>query len=65
MAEIEQEVKTFTVNYLCDECGEGYMESTGSILISNPPQYPHKCNACGSDRTFREKYPKTIYKTEP
>jgi hypothetical protein len=65
MAEMAQEVKTFTVGYLCDECGKGWMEPTGTMLTSNPPQWPHKCNECGEQKTFWEKYPKTIYRTVP
>ena len=26
MAEVEQEVKTFTIRYLCDECGKGWSQ---------------------------------------
>jgi Zn finger protein HypA/HybF involved in hydrogenase expression len=64
-AEIEQEVKTFTVYYLCDECGKGRMEPTGICLTSNPLQWPHKCNKCGSEKTFKVKYPRTIYRNGP
>ena len=65
MPEIEQEVKTFTVSCLCEECGDGWMEPTGICLTSNPPQYPHKCSKCGEIENFRVEYPRTIYRTIP
>lgn len=61
MSEIKQEVRTFVVNYKCDTCKEGYMFPTGIALMSNPAQYPHKCNFCGIEKTFRGiKYPKYV-----
>jgi len=57
MSETEQEVKTYVVNYICDECGDGFMEPTGEIYLTNPPQYPHVCNKCGAKKTFNKKYP--------
>jgi uncharacterized Zn finger protein len=40
------------VAYICDTCGKGEMIPTGECLTSFPPQYPHKCNACGAIQTF-------------
>ena len=60
MAEIEHEVKTYTIRYLCDECGKGWMKPTGMTLTSYPLQYPHVCSECGRNDTFWDKYPKTI-----
>ncbi len=59
MAEMKQEIKVFTVGYLCDECGKGFMEPTGSVYLSNPAQYPHKCSywKCGDEKTFSRSYP--------
>lgn len=61
MAEMKTEVKTYKVTYTCDECREGEMKPTGAPLMSNPAQYPHKCKKCGSEKTFRSKYPKIVH----
>lgn len=61
MAEKKIKVKVYQVTYICDACGVGEMVPTGVALMSNPPQYPHKCNKCGSENTLRSKYPKTVY----
>ncbi len=45
-------IQMFTDKYRCDECGEGFMERTGVVLTSNPPQYPHVCDKCGTEKTF-------------
>ena len=45
------EVKTFLVECICDNCGEGKMKPTGTCLTSNPPQYPHVCDKCGATVT--------------
>ncbi len=57
MPEIKHKVKTYEVNYRCDECGEGEMEPTGRQHLTSPPQYPHKCNYCGAKKTFGIVYP--------
>ena len=42
------EVKTYKVELVCESCNEGTMVScSGVTLMSNPPQHPHKCTACG------------------
>ncbi len=61
MAEKRTEVKTYQVTYTCDVCNEGEMQPAGVTLMSNPAQYPHKCKKCGSEKTFRSKYPKIVY----
>ncbi|WP_020474525.1 hypothetical protein [Zavarzinella formosa] len=63
MSEIEQEVKTFSVRYQCDDCGIGEMAPTGIMFMTHPPQYPHKCDKCGTERTFAERHPKVITRT--
>jgi hypothetical protein len=58
--EVRREVKTYIIEYECPECKEGNLYPTGRVLLSSPPQYPHKCNKCGYKETFRGiKYPKT------
>ena len=57
MAEIRREVRTLEVAMRCKACGLGEMFSTGITLMSNPPQYPHKCRACGAEETLLRRYP--------
>lgn len=59
MPEMKTRVKMYSVEYVCDECRKGVMQSTGITLTSNPPQYPHRCNKCGAEQTFMECYPYT------
>ncbi len=53
MAEEKYKVKTYEIDYKCDACGEGYMRSLGTVLLSNPVQYPHRCNKCGAEMNVR------------
>jgi hypothetical protein len=56
-------VKTFVKEYICDECRMGEMvRHTDTVLMTSPPQYPHKCNECDEVRNFSEVYPQTIVK---
>ena len=57
MSESEIEVKSYKIDYICDECHDGFMIFTGTMLMSNPPQYSHKCEHCGKEITFYKKYP--------
>ncbi len=44
------EVKTVKVELMCERCGEGTMESCdGTVSISNPAHYPHRCTECGAE----------------
>lgn len=57
------ELKTFIVRYFCDPCskkGGGEYLPTGIALLTNPPQYPHKCNRCGNVQNFNKRYPETV-----
>lgn len=48
----------------CDSCGEGYMQVTGeSILMSDPPQFGHKCDKCDHTENFSTKYPTVDFMT--
>ena len=58
------EVKTYKAEYVCDKCNNGYMLPTGVILTSIPPQYPHKCSACGDVANLRKSYPAFVTKTD-
>jgi predicted RNA-binding Zn-ribbon protein involved in translation (DUF1610 family) len=57
MSEKQTPVQTVVVDYVCDSCGEGHMLPTGITLTSNPPQYPHKCDKCGTQDVFLTRYP--------
>ena len=61
MSEYETELKTIKISYECDKCNKGQMLPTGACLLSDPPQYPHSCNYCGFDYTFRKNYPLIKY----
>jgi|APSaa5957512576_1039674.scaffolds.fasta_scaffold298337_2 hypothetical protein len=60
--EVSKEIKTYRIHYYCDKCGEGEMLPTGKCLMTNPPQYPHKCNKCNEARGFPDKYPALAFK---
>lgn len=61
MSEIEVEVRPYAIKYLCDACGEGYMERNielGDIAyMTNPPKWKHKCGACGHTELLTKAYP--------
>lgn len=54
--ETRTEVKTFEIDMLCDKCG-GKMRPTGMMHLTNPPQFPHRCQTCDAQWTFGVKYP--------
>jgi len=63
MPEVEKRIYPYLVEMVCPKCGEGKMEPFGdSVLLTNPPKYPHECGACGHEENYTEKYPKIIYK---
>lgn len=55
-------VKTVLVRMLC-KCG-GEMKPTGTCYTTNPPQYSHVCNKCGTNATYSVSYPEIRYVTE-
>jgi predicted RNA-binding Zn-ribbon protein involved in translation (DUF1610 family) len=61
MPELSKEVRTYEVSYICDVCGKGELRATGVMLMSNPPRFPHRCNACGAEKIFGSKYPQITY----
>jgi transposase-like protein len=54
-------VQTQQVDERCPVCGQGWMRSTGIVLTSNPPLYPHKCTSCNYQQTYSVQYPYMIY----
>ena len=62
--EIRKRVHTVKVDYKCPKCPSGFLRPTGTVLTSNPPQYPHKCYNpdCDYGETFVDKsYPHLEY----
>ena len=59
MAEQKKEVKTYIVDYICDECGVGKMRNSGMSHVTHPKQYPHSCTNCYYQKTFNCVYPRT------
>lgn len=57
------EVKAYRVDLTCESCGEGTMERCdGGMLMSDPPQYPHRCTECGAEtHVTGTKYPYMEY----
>lgn len=53
MAEEKYRVNTYQIDYKCDVCGKGYMKPLGTVLWSNPAQYPHRCNNCGAEMNVK------------
>lgn len=52
MAEREVKVRTFSVQYDCDDCG-GDVRYIGFNNPTSPPIYHHKCVKCGKGYEFR------------
>ncbi len=49
---VRTKTEAYHIELPCEESGcSGMMESCeGGVLMSNPPQYPHKCTKCGKVR---------------
>lgn len=57
MSEVECPVKVTQVCCRCDNCGKGYMKSTGVAFMTFPAKYQHECNSCGHVQSFGIQYP--------
>jgi hypothetical protein len=58
----EVKLETYMIEQICDSCQEGMMKPTGTALMSNPPQYQHKCDKCGHITSFFVSYPVMEYR---
>lgn len=58
----EVEVKVFREHAHCD-CGKGELLPVGTMMMSDPPQFPHHCGACGHAEAFPDKFPRLITRT--
>ncbi len=56
-----RKVETSQVDERCPVCGQGWMRPTGITLLSNPPQYPHKCTKCAYEQTYSVRYPYIVH----
>ena len=61
---IETEVKTYSLEYLCDDCGKGYLIYKDLTFLTMPPQYKHICSNCGKQYILTESFPRTETKKE-
>lgn len=50
------EVQPVGIDYICEVCNNGYMQS-GDFLTVNPPTWKHACSSCGAEMILHEKYP--------
>ena len=55
------EVRTYEVEYYCDECQHGKMIPTGKVFMTHPPKYEHTCDTCDLIKTFKKQYPVLMY----
>jgi len=61
MPEVNTEMKTFVVKYICDSCTFGEFLPTGQVFSTMPSQYVHKCNHCGTTTVTEKQYPYIRY----
>ena len=61
-----KEIKTVRVDYKCEKCNNGYLVPNGTALLTNPTQYPHKCDnvECDNQLVFYRTYPYIDYRNE-
>ncbi len=63
MSEERIPVTPYQVKYRCEKCGVGFMRGTGESYMSDPPLYPHICDApnCSHMQTFKRTYPGVVF----
>jgi predicted Zn-ribbon and HTH transcriptional regulator len=45
------------IDLKCCKCNNGFMRHTVLRVISRPIMFPHKCNNCGFEESYRKIYP--------
>jgi DNA polymerase III alpha subunit (gram-positive type) len=56
------EVKPIVIKYICDSCNLGEMLPTGKMkMFETHALFIHKCEKCGVEHDFFEKYPLIKY----
>lgn len=70
--EVYTEVKTYHTNCLCPSCKEGHMIAVSieqmmtmvrNAGLTDYKKQPHKCNKCGHEASYVERYPMLRYFT--
>ena len=56
MSEVRN-IQVQSVDERCPTCGKAFMRPTGIVTETNPPQYQHKCSACGYTQSYSIRYP--------
>ncbi len=49
------------IDLKCNKCNVGFMRHTVLKIISIPIMYPHKCNKCGFEESYKVIYPYIEY----
>lgn len=62
MSEVKHKINTYEVDMICDVCSDGHMRSDGTVIATNSPLYPHRCDNCGATAEFPYIYPRIMYK---
>lgn len=58
----KEEVKTFIVRRMCEQCKTGEMEyQCNSTIVDHVIKFPHKCNNCGNVELYNLRYPYFAY----
>lgn len=60
MPEIKVQVRTYTVEFLCESCRHAALKKTGTILASLPEKIEYICPNCGVRTYLTESYPKMV-----
>lgn len=54
-------VRPYGIEYVCDQCAKGVMESqdgVANIMLScDPPKFRHVCTVCGYEAYLTDRYP--------
>jgi hypothetical protein len=61
MPEHRVDVKPVKVKMLCENCTMRYMKPTGLMKPMHPPLFTHRCENCGYEKDFKQKYPYIEY----
>lgn len=54
-------VRTFTIEYRCDNCKCGIMKYTGNSITQRRTEHKHKCTDCKEKVYFKYRYPRITY----
>ena len=60
-------LQAFEIGWACEVCGDQMTPSgqaTATMLLSNPPQFPHSCQN-GHTANLDARYPKVVFRRTP